>query len=74
MSGVQTALATVPGIADQQTVDRLRLVVAADFGTALVAHDLSHLDRVARTARDIAEVDHPTDTRPSSGIDHTDRG
>ncbi|MBJ7290875.1 hypothetical protein, partial [Williamsia sp.] len=47
---------------DQQTVDRLRTVVAGDFGTALVAHDLSHLDRVARAARDIAQVENPADT------------
>lgn len=42
-------------------VRRLRSVVASDFGTALVGHDMSHLDRVARVAGEIAEVDNPRD-------------
>jgi uncharacterized protein len=43
------------------TVRRLRAVVAGDFETALVGHDVSHLDRVARVAGDIAEVESPGD-------------
>ena len=62
MSEASASVDTVSRTSDQQTVDRLRAVVADDFGTALVAHDLSHLDRVARTAREIAGEENPTDT------------
>lgn len=62
MSEAPATVESVSDIPDQQTVNRLRTVVAGDFGTDLVAHDLSHLDRVARAARDIAEVENPADT------------